>query len=648
MRKRPVYLCIDELHQTLCTRHRGSCQPTADRWETSVGRGYTAGSAGAPATLGTTTHPARRWCNVYRGLPVRLHPTPVRRASHRGPPVGGNRGTAGGQAGELYQVKSSALIDTGSTSTLIKVGAIRTQGWEACVVPCSCVATTVSGPTPLRGKIVLSLDGLSGRKRSGVVLVMDWTLNEGHGNTQKSCKGRGDKRTGDHHANVIGPMSMGVSRKCSTERVNPCLLQGGFSRFEQEHGRHLERLLQRFKEFGLKALCEKSSFFNPLLKLMGHVLSLTGIHPNPGKVEAIRELQEEVDVKGVRSIMGLVGYYRCFPPSLADRMDGWNSLTKKGAKFVITEAMRETLEWAKTRLCEDPVLQFSDFPLTFIITTDASQVSVGAVLSQVDSGGGLSGGLCDLEPPGLGLLRRRAEKGPDLPAIPEAAVRMTPVSRPESERQKLLWKRGSLNEKVHQLSVKIVPGTDVHTSCHRYGRTRTWTVTIGGQATSRDVANPEEPIRLTVIDQLTRYATSYPLAAKTGEQVREALLLFLATVGIPGTLVLDQGREFRNIRVHWTTPGHPRSHGGGIEGDEAWARALLAYNNSMHSATGKTPLELMHSWQQTDPPVSVMDECVGLVEGCERRKNDCVDCANEKATDRWEKVQVGVHKRGTL
>ncbi|KAL1129488.1 hypothetical protein AAG570_012433 [Ranatra chinensis] len=164
-----------------------------------------------------------------------------------------------------------------------------------------------------------------------------------------------------------------------------------------------------------------------------------------------------------------------------------------------------------------------------------------------------------------------------------------------------------------------------------------------------------------MIDRLTRFAACYPLAAKTGEQVREALLLFLATVGTPGTLVLDQGREFRNwivrgfleefrIRVHWTTPGHPRSHGmverlhstllehlhllrigRGIVGDEAWARALLAYNNSVHSATGRTPLELMRSWQQSDPPVSAD----------ERRKSDRVDRANEKATDRWDRVRVG-------
>ncbi|KAL1115022.1 hypothetical protein AAG570_007053 [Ranatra chinensis] len=153
-----------------------------------------------------------------------------------------------------------------------------------------------------------------------------------------------------------------------------------------------------------------------------------------------------------------------------------------------------------------------------------------------------------LEPPGLSLFRRRVEEGPDLPAIPEAAARMTPVSRPESERgsaecRELLWKKGSLNDKARQLSIEIVPGTDVRTSSHRYGQTRMES-TVAAQfvlcvvcARAKYVRISEEPpqmvtptpkkplevveadvvfldgtIRLTIVDRPTRFAASYPLA----------------------------------------------------------------------------------------------------------------------------------------
>ncbi|KAL1139553.1 hypothetical protein AAG570_006536 [Ranatra chinensis] len=178
-------------------------------------------------------------------------------------------------------------------------------------------------------------------------------------------------------------------------------------------------------------------------------------------------------------------------------------------------------------------------------------------------------------------------------------------------------------------------------------------------------------IRLTLIDRLTRFAYNYPLQAKTGKRVREGLLLFLATVGTPRTLVLDRGREFDNflvrslleefrVKVHWMTPGHSRSHGiierlhgtlqehlhilrigRGTTGEEAWARALLAYNSSLHSATGYTPLELMRAWQREDSPVSIEYVCGELVDQDDRRKRDRVDRLNNKATDRWNRVQTG-------
>ena len=40
----------------------------------------------------------------------------------------------------------------------------------------------------------------------------------------------------------------------------------------------------------------------------------------------------------------------------------------------------------KERLCSAPVLAFPDFKLPFILTTDASKVAVGVILSQVQNG----------------------------------------------------------------------------------------------------------------------------------------------------------------------------------------------------------------------------------------------------------------------
>ncbi|KAL1117958.1 hypothetical protein AAG570_004269 [Ranatra chinensis] len=115
-------------------------------------------------------------------------------------------------------------------------------------------------------------------------------------------------------------------------------------------------------------------------------------------------------------------------------------------------------------------------------------------------------------------------------------------------------------------------------------------------------------------NRTTRFALAHQLTNKTAAEVCTGLLSFFGTVGLPGTLVVDRGREFHNagvkslleefgIRAHFTTPGHPRSHSTverlhstmaehlrllkldrGLEGSEAVARAVLAYNQLVHVA----------------------------------------------------------------
>ncbi|KAL1110412.1 hypothetical protein AAG570_007943 [Ranatra chinensis] len=157
-----------------------------------------------------------------------------------------------------------------------------------------------------------------------------------------------------------------------------------FSRSKQEHGEHLVQLLRRLKEFGLKVSREKTMFFQPLVKFLGYVVSELGIHPDLGKVEAIKNLQVRVGLKGVRSVMGLINFYRRFLPCLADRMERWNHLTKKVVKFEITNDMLKSLDWAKEHLCREPLLRFPDLTKQFVVTTDARQVALGALLSQLD------------------------------------------------------------------------------------------------------------------------------------------------------------------------------------------------------------------------------------------------------------------------
>ncbi|KAL1129898.1 hypothetical protein AAG570_012842 [Ranatra chinensis] len=113
-------------------------------------------------------------------------------------------------------------------------------------------------------------------------------------------------------------------------------------------------------------------------------VSARGVATNDAKVGAIKRLLIPKDPKEVKSFQGLVGYYRKFIPNLADRLAPWTKLLKKGVKFVVTPKWE--FEGNKEAFVNAPVLRYPNFAREFVLTTDASGVAVGAVLSQVEDG----------------------------------------------------------------------------------------------------------------------------------------------------------------------------------------------------------------------------------------------------------------------
>ena len=80
--------------------------------------------------------------------------------------------------------------------------------------------------------------------------------------------------------------------------------------------------------------------------------------------------------------MGLVNYYRRFIPDMATRAKPLTNLTTPKIPFYWSENHQESFEDLRQALCKEPVLRYPNFDEPFIITTDAFDVAVGAILSQ--------------------------------------------------------------------------------------------------------------------------------------------------------------------------------------------------------------------------------------------------------------------------
>ncbi|XP_076271644.1 uncharacterized protein LOC143203410, partial [Rhynchophorus ferrugineus] len=155
-----------------------------------------------------------------------------------------------------------------------------------------------------------------------------------------------------------------------------------FSTSLQEHLESLRKVFDRLTSYNLKIQLDKSEFLKKSVEFLGHVITPEGIKPNPKKVSAIKNFEIPKTPKEIKSFLGLIGYYRKFIKNFAKITKPLRQCLKKNSKVNHDRAFIEAFETCKNILMNDPILQHPDFQKPFILTTDASNFAIGAVLSQ--------------------------------------------------------------------------------------------------------------------------------------------------------------------------------------------------------------------------------------------------------------------------
>lgn len=112
------------------------------------------------------------------------------------------------------------------------------------------------------------------------------------------------------------------------------------------------------------------------------MISDQGVGTDPSKISAISSWPTPVNVKELRSFLGLAGYYRKFVRNFSIISKPLTELLKKHAIFVWTQAHQQSFSALKYALINSPVLSLPDFSKPFCIETDASGTGIGAVLLQ--------------------------------------------------------------------------------------------------------------------------------------------------------------------------------------------------------------------------------------------------------------------------
>ena len=91
-------------------------------------------------------------------------------------------------------------------------------------------------------------------------------------------------------------------------------------------------------------------------------------------------------VTEVRSFLGLARYYRRFVRDFSKLAKPMNALTQKNHRFEWTDEAQRSFEALKAALTSPPILAMPNDDGEFTLDTDASNESIGAVLSQRQNG----------------------------------------------------------------------------------------------------------------------------------------------------------------------------------------------------------------------------------------------------------------------
>ena len=157
-----------------------------------------------------------------------------------------------------------------------------------------------------------------------------------------------------------------------------------FGKSFDEHMGRVEEVLKRLESAGLKLKPQKSQMLQREVVFLGHVISGEGVKPNPINIEKIVSWPKPKTAKQIKQLVAMGSYYRRYVRDFASIVRPMVELTRKGKKFLWTEACDRSFEQMKKALVSADVM---GYPLNeggdFILDVDASDIGIGGIIHQV-------------------------------------------------------------------------------------------------------------------------------------------------------------------------------------------------------------------------------------------------------------------------
>ena len=156
-----------------------------------------------------------------------------------------------------------------------------------------------------------------------------------------------------------------------------------FSDKFDEHVKHIDQVLGRIREAGLRIKLEKCRFAESELKFLGKVVNCRGVTVDPAKVDGILELKAPTNLSALQSFLGMCVFHARHIPNYTARCAPLYALLRKDAAWRWGTVEQAAFEEVRDGIRQAALLEFPEPDLPLILSVDASKCGLGAALYKV-------------------------------------------------------------------------------------------------------------------------------------------------------------------------------------------------------------------------------------------------------------------------
>lgn len=157
-----------------------------------------------------------------------------------------------------------------------------------------------------------------------------------------------------------------------------------FSSNFDTHMKHLVTIISELTQNQLKINYAKSEYFCNEIEYLGYKIKRDNITISDEKIKSIQLYPKPKTIKQIHQFVRLTSYYRRFILNYSKIAMPLTELLKKDSIFVWEEKQNNAFEQLKNYLIKSPTVRIPDPSKNFIVTIDACQDGLGAVLTQKD------------------------------------------------------------------------------------------------------------------------------------------------------------------------------------------------------------------------------------------------------------------------